>query len=394
MKTAGVVIDFYDDPNKSLLKQVFPTLESLPELLKTASKFHILNAKEREVLRDEAFALVMQDEGRVIRKFACVDPANTALSTLYFLRTFDRLPEEAVKVAAVNLVEACERFGLSPPTVLKEAAQTPSRKRDVAHQPPVGMEVDWMQRTNLGKAIQGDSDSGKVMSAARQVKTASPRVNVTGKNPRPVVKHAQATRFALGDQYALDSYEDVQRAVTFFSNNYPEFSPKDRHEFCVKTAARAHELGIETTPLIERYGATEYSPDIEAHLTRRRAIAPELSGVWDALLEKRAQVSPDQFAELLTQADEAAFLDWYWGGQVSDPYLATFGGNSAREKTATWRYSFEGGEITGEQLSNLSPEKLKTTFGDDLVTEFTKDPITIFESLPADAKTLIARMAQ
>ena len=105
MKTAGVVFDFYDDPAGSLLKKTFPSLEELPEIVKEA---HILSEEEREVLRDEAYALVMINEGKTLRKFACVDKGNTFLSALYFIENRDKLPEEAQKIASANIFAACE----------------------------------------------------------------------------------------------------------------------------------------------------------------------------------------------------------------------------------------------------------------------------------------------
>src|SRR3990172_9507136 len=118
MKTSGVVLDFYDDPNGSLLKKAFPTVDVLPDLVKTA---HILSSEERDVLRPEAFALIMANEGKLLQKFACVDAGNTFLSCLYFEENADRLPEEAVKLAAVNLVSVCEEFGFEPTDFVKTA---------------------------------------------------------------------------------------------------------------------------------------------------------------------------------------------------------------------------------------------------------------------------------
>jgi hypothetical protein len=393
MKTAGLVLDFYDDVDKSVMKRVFPKLEDAPPLLKTAAKFYVLSPEEQDVLRDEAFALVMHNDGAVLRKFACVDPGNTALSVLYFTETHDELPEAAVKVAAANLLKACEQFALQPPAFLKQAAAGPMRRRDQAKQPLASQEADWYSRTNIGEAVQGSTDAGKVMSSAPSIKTASV-VDVSGHVTPFRTKRASApTRTALGGKYPLDSYGDVARAVDFFDQNVQELDPAERHEFCVKTAARARELGIEVSPLMERYGSTGYAPDLDGHLSLRREIDPEHADLWNALREKRASIPPERFAQLLREADEATNLDWYWGGQVSDPYLATFGGNSAREKIATWRYSFDGGEITGEHLTGLDTQRLAQTFNPDLAQAFAQDPITIFESLPSDAKTIIARLA-
>lgn len=494
MKTAGVVFDFYDDLSGSLLKTAFPTPDELPEQIKTA---HFLSPEEREVLRDEAFALVMSNEGKVLRKFACVDAGNTLLSCLYFEEHAQKLPEEAVKVAAVNLASFCQDFGFEPTNFVKMAAKVQSRTRDSMRQPIVGDEADWAARTNL-VSIRGGADSGRVIPTANQMKTAGllnvyvvrqgevpkdinldshhklnpgskplnaagkakakavggkkktaevhgggqtltddkkdngpqsknpdmlkkgvlkdkntfavgqgkgdlevnykslPKiatiVDVSGKVPVRVFEKKASKTFALGNSYPLDSYADVTAAVQYFDDYWTTMSSADRHSYAVKTAARADELGIETSELLARYGSTEYSPDIDAHLASRKAAAPNFGAVYDAMREKRAEVSPEVFVELLKKVDEEASLNWYYGGDVTDPYLATFGG---KEKAASSNWSWDGDErLTADHLKGLAgSEEFNTSFDKDITSEFAKDPVAIFESMPADTKAIMARMA-
>ena len=54
MKTAGLVLDFYDDRRGEILKSVCPTEESLPGCVKTA---HLLSPDERNVLRGNTTGL-------------------------------------------------------------------------------------------------------------------------------------------------------------------------------------------------------------------------------------------------------------------------------------------------------------------------------------------------
>lgn len=478
MKTAGVVFDFYDDLNGSLLKTAFPTVEELPDLVKTA---HILNPEEREVLRDEAYALVMSNEGKLLRKFACVDAGNTLLSCLYFEENAQKLPEEAVKVAAQNLASFCQDFGFDPTNFVKMSAAA-SRTRDSMRQPLVGDEADWAARTNL-VSIRGGADSGRVIPTANQMKTASVKeangdmlqyfqdhpeklkekqkrdakkktsevhgggqtltddkkdngpksknpdmlkknqpmqdkntfsvgqgkgdlevnyksipkiatiVDVSGKVPVRVFEKTASKRFAIGSSYPLDSYADVTAAVQYFDDYYTTMNPSDRHEYAVKTASRADELGIETSELLARYGSTEYSPDIDAHLASRKAAAPDFGPVYDAMREKRAEVDPETFVGLLQKVDEEAGLNWYYGGDVTDPYLATFGG---KEKAAASEWAWEHDpEVTADVLKSVSTrEDFVSAFDKDLTHGFAQDPVGIFESLPMDTKRVIAVMAK
>lgn len=388
MKTAGLVLDFYDDKMGGILKEACPTPDSLPASVKTA---HILSAEERSVLRDEAFALILHNDGQQLRKFACVDEGNTILSTLYFMETFDRLPPEAVKTAAINLIAFNEEFGLPAPHLLKLAAATGmSRKRDSMQQPLVGDEADWAARTNL-VSVRGGADSGRVIPTANAMKTASV-VDVSALEPETFVKNKTASRTALGGRFSLDSFSDVEDAVTYFEEGWPAMGPAERHEFSVKTAARAEELGIVVPELMARYGSTEYAPDVEAHLANRRAVAPQFEEVWNDLQEKRAMIEPESFASLLQEADELVGLNFEWGGSVMDPYVATFGGASDTEKLAWAWEGADGEKIDEDGLKAIPHDKLAETFTPDFVEAFAADPVTIFSSMPDQHKVLISRM--
>ncbi len=472
MKTAGVVIDFYDDPSGSVLKSVFPTAESLHESIKIA---HILSSEERGVLRDEAYALVLVDNGKVMRKFACVDAGNTLLSALYFEENAHLLPEEAMKVAAANLASFCEDFNMEPTSFVKMAASKMNRTRDSMRQPLVGDEADWAARTNL-ISIRGGADSGRVQPTANQMKTASggkqidflesfhklnpqarppmgggatltndkrvigttqkapdtqnhnktpdkntfsvgpgkgdlevnykeiswPKVanmvDVSGKEaPHTFVKKT-ASITALDGKYSLDSYADVQKAVQYFSENWTEMDPEDRHTYAVKTASRADALGIGVPELMARYGSETYAQDVDAHLANRKASCdPEYHEMYNVLREKRAAINPSEFAALLAQADEVSGLKWVWGGDVADPYLATFGGYNEKQASAAWDWEGRVGDrVNSDQLHRLAQEGrgiLKKYFSHDIVDSFQKDPIAIFDSMPDTHKVLISRMA-
>jgi hypothetical protein len=467
MKTAGVVLDFYDDPNGAGLKRAFPTAAELPESIKTA---HILTPEEHDVLRNEAYALILRDEGKTFRKFACVDEGNTILSAVYFEQNADKLPAEAIKVAATNLASFCAEFGLEPTPFIKMAAEDGPKKpatsgvgkqRDPGLQPLVGDEADWAARTNL-VSIRGGADSGRVIPTANQMKTAgvagegglsladdkkdnppssknpaklntkdqSPKppvnkkpsdgpgaeitgenrestdwpkvanmVDVSGKQADTFLYQRQAEKTALDGRYSLDSYGDVVKAVQYFDENWVNMDPSDRHQYAVKTAARAEELGIASSEMLNRYGSTEYSPDVEAHLSARKANCDrEHHPMFDTLKEKRSSIEPETFAELLKQADTVAGLNWYYGnGTIFDPYLATFGGMNEKQAAAAWRWTGRVGDtVNQDQIQKLAREGRKLLmkyFSHEIVNGFQKDPITVFESLPDDSKVILSRLA-
>lgn len=119
MQTSGVILDFYDDSRGEMLRELCPTPDDVPEVVKKA---HALSPEERQALPDDVFALVLMNGGETLRKYACTDAGNTTLSVAYFLQNAGKLPVEAQKTAAVNLRTACGWYGFNPPEDLEKIA--------------------------------------------------------------------------------------------------------------------------------------------------------------------------------------------------------------------------------------------------------------------------------
>lgn len=115
-KLSGLVLDVFDDPKGEVMKQVFPTFDSIPEVIKEAMP---LPSTDRDKLPDDVFALVLHNGDTVLRKYACVDEGNTCLHIEYFLKTAHKLPVDAQKTAASNLLTACGWYNINPPTELR-----------------------------------------------------------------------------------------------------------------------------------------------------------------------------------------------------------------------------------------------------------------------------------
>ena len=130
--TSGLVLDVYDDFNGAVLTGLFPSREDLPVMVKSA---HVISAEERKQLPDDAFALVLLNNGETLRKYACIDEGNTHLSVLYFLENAHKLPEEAQKVAAANLQVACGWYGLECEALTKVAGIASLALGEVAKHP-------------------------------------------------------------------------------------------------------------------------------------------------------------------------------------------------------------------------------------------------------------------
>lgn len=107
MKTlSGLVLDRYDDVDGALANERIAALE------KTARRF---THDELERLPDETFAVILEDSGQVFKKYSMADAGNLGLSIEYFMANGHKLPVEAQKVAAANLLRGCSWYGVEPP---------------------------------------------------------------------------------------------------------------------------------------------------------------------------------------------------------------------------------------------------------------------------------------
>lgn len=119
-KLSGLVLDVYDDADGEVMKALYPERSSVPDMVKTAQR---LTPDQLDRLPEDVFALVLEDDGVELRKYACADAGNTRLAIDYFLHNGYKLPPEAQKVAAANLVTACGWYDdLEPPEELEKVA--------------------------------------------------------------------------------------------------------------------------------------------------------------------------------------------------------------------------------------------------------------------------------
>ena len=119
MQTSGLTLDVYDDFDGATLRALYPSLGDIPDGVKQA---HRIAPSERDGLPDDVFALVMLNNGEKLRKYACIDEGNTVLSVQYFLKNAHKLPQEAQKTAAENLIVASSWYDLEVPEELRKLA--------------------------------------------------------------------------------------------------------------------------------------------------------------------------------------------------------------------------------------------------------------------------------
>ena len=410
------IIDFYDDPQGHQLRTKMEP-ETLPDFIKIAA-FHAED--ELDALPDDAFALVMVDQHSKMRKYACTDKGNTALSVIYFLENHDNLSEDAQKVAAANLLTACGWYKLEPPTLLQKLAKCGKKmtkgaeskdyhyRWDPDHPKNEEFERDvasWSSKENddfPGTMKKRYGISVKKVQGPLHItvthKTASidPYVDITGKQAPPRIVKVAAKQTLLNGHFPIDTYGEVEQAQKWFGEYGTTLHPADRREYCIKLAAQAERVGVELSDGIQKYASKTYAPDGEIKVAVHTRLqfwaedSPERD-MLKGLLEKQAQVPPEVFAEALRLFDETTGLDQRWDEAVYDPYYSTYG----FQKKADWSFVSGNDRITAEQLHDLVKYRykaIKCTFGEEIADELRKKPRAIFDSLPLDSKRIIMRM--
>ncbi len=449
-KISGLVLDVYDDIEGHVTRSIFPTYASIPPLVKTA---RAISPEEQGSLPDDVFALVLLDNGVGLRKFACTDAGNTALSVLFFIKNAHKLPDQARVTAAQNLKTACGWYGLDIPEELEKEASGLGKAMFALQLPGTVNNTKQNIKSNLSGIRQAEAGGttvanlhqmkgkmaevsgtvdmpqsnpnpaqkksfpvktaaedfgpeesekynggtpGKQPKRNPQAKLLHPFVDVSGKDSTKTASRT-SERHALGNKYPIDDYGQVKTAAEYFTKYTKWFTPEERREYCVNLTKRASELQISLPEEIRRYGGDSYADDETmkvAHTARLNLLLEDgEKKVLNALFEKRASIDPELYAISLAEFDKATGLSLYYDQHVFDPYLSTF------EKIAEeddWSEVLGNDLVTSHMLKEISKTNfplLKKMFGEEMAVEFRKDPIGIFKSLPVDQKKIVARMA-
>jgi hypothetical protein len=448
MNLSGLVLDFYDEPRE--LTEIFPNQEDVPENIKCASA---LSPEEHGSLPDHVFALVLRDGDHQLRKYACIDSGNTELAVHFFLKNAHKLPEEAQKTAAANLIKACGWYDLQPPDELEKIALGIGTGLRLAIAPMIASDTAQQAKANMaaqsrfapgtvitpqqqqaakmaeasGTYIMPNQAPGKLrpvkkatITKTAEQETAKPQLETTqgtsgeqvqklpqGKDMQPYVdvgskqvstkavkKEAQFS--AIGKSYPLEDYGQVKMAAAYYEENSNQFNIHERREFCVNLVKRASALGIVVSEEAQRYGSEKYAsmPEIQAAIDLRRPfVDAEMNIQLDGLLKHAGVIDPDVFCATLGVLDRQAQIDWMYDRNILDPYLSTFGIQKQAEDE-NWSQGVD--YVTRKQIENYAVTGLGALtgeYGDDFSEEFRKDPWGIFMSLPVDQKRRIARAA-
>ena len=231
MQTSGLILDMHDDNRGELIREIYPTLEAVPEMVKQAQR---LSQEDLSTLPDDCFALVLRQGDAVLRKYACVDPGNTELSIQYLLKTAHKLPKEAAKLAAKNLMIACGWYDIDIPEELQKVAM-------------IG------QAVNLG--MKGLGLLNKVQTGLGAVKAGGEAMKGLG-NASSIIGHGVTG--SGSDKMAEVTFTETMPAASSSTRN-----PEPKKAVITKTGSGK-----------QQFGAQEKGPHAVGHLVGRHQADP------------------------------------------------------------------------------------------------------------------------
>jgi len=366
----AAVLDFYDDMGGTL-KELIPDQSLIPDFVKTAS------AVSRDAHPNQ-FAVVMVDGDKTIPRYPISDAGNAWLSSVYFHGTHEALPGDAQKTAAVMLKMAMESYGMPVTDLIEKLAES----EDIA--------------TN-------------VVDISRHRPAAVIRPTTQDADARAEVQYALEETASGEKLYPLKDAENAEAAEKYFDTEKHKFTFRQRREFAVKTAAAKGRAGLPVGAGIASYASPGYSDQLQAFIDVRHHYLMDMNDP-DAvsLLEKVAaakdHLDPETFAQTLETFDRDCGLDKAWNSHIPDPWYSTFfmrptqfGMSKTASSDAPSKILKAGVERTTDadicHLAEKCPELVEQAFGAKVRQGFCKNPVAVFNSMPAPDKVTLARLA-
>jgi len=354
------ILDLYDDLSGKQLKDI---AQSAPSFVKQAQ---VAKRDEARALPSDAFALhALTKEGSRLLKFPMHTQADTWLSCAYFEKNAHKLPRQAARIAATHLKVACEKFTLEPNKAIADLASKES------------------PRSNLYV---------EEMDGLRKVASVNPIEDRTSEGA-----------FALNGRYPLNHVGHVKRASAYFKEHFGTFSPSERREYSQNVLKKASDFGLDTSEeefsQLQKVAGVDYGDRLEGQINLRRKIVDgdiEATISLEKVANARESIDADKFVNLLSAWDLENGMDRTYGTSIIDPYQATFESHS-KEAGYLWEDEGAGLSLTGKELEKAASakyDKIKGYFGETLANSLKKHGSQIFDSLPSDAKTVIAKIAK
>lgn len=257
------MIDIHNDENLEILTKIAAE-EPLPDFVKQADASLMATPSE---LPKEAFALESK------RLYPMFDKASAWVSSRYFTKCADKIPEPTRSVVGGKLKKACDIFGVKWPVAVKEPEMTKLAESDYAM----------------------------------------------------VEKHEDNTVL----KYPVNTKESTERSVEQFGSECALYPPEWRATTAEKLLKKASEFKINIHPSspVHSYTCRTKSPGtvkMALSLRARFTRSPEFATLYRDLIEKSAQEDPDTVVEVIGLLDKSSGLSKFWDNGIPDPYLSVY----------------------------------------------------------------------
>lgn len=446
IKIASLVYDVYTDVHKQDLMKM---ASSMPDYVKDAE---LISEDQLDNLSDGDFALIFNTrEGETLRLFPILNKAHTWLAVQYFVRNKSKLPEEAQKIAATNILNAASFWEVfydldeSDLDILRNLKKTnltarrykaeegeklPDLKESyskVAQSNVVSKTLDISLSEHGNRLeIKDITDLDKVAEAKAEARAKVAEENGGGfvelmaTSRRYFEKVADSDEIIMrkreemekaaaadDDSYALvttnidgtkerflriDTPENFKTAQSTFDSQVSEIDPRYRVKIATKMRRVAEDCHWKiASKNVELYSPKAFNEKIAMNLNMRKdyIIDDTNKAVLDLMIKKASTTwSPAQFAEELTRFDEVNKLEKFWGTAFPDPYASI----ASVEKVA----NVAGYDITEEELMALAqdPSKLNGVLDASMIKDFSTNPVEFFNALPKPHQQMLVGLIQ
>lgn len=261
------MFDIYDDRG-ALLKQCYPRTGDLPDWV--AAGLRGVGFSDRGKLAANDFAVTIPLQNGVRHAYPVCNDAFTAVSCLYFDHTHASLPADLQKVAATNLLRACEDFGIEPTETLTKLAS--------------GYQEDRVPTTGARSPFRDQGISGSQM-------------------------------------FPISTPEQVKLAADLFDQIIAKLPPDGRREFSQNLMQKAAEFRIDLPVSVQRWGGSRMSGAAVLDAIEKRAylMSENQRELLRRATAKILEMDSEKVAELLESIDTDLGIETLWGTQIPDP---------------------------------------------------------------------------
>ena len=174
------------------------------------------------------------------------------------------------------------------------------------------------------------------------------------------------------------------------------YSPE--RQAAIELSSMADSVGASLPEKIAQYTGDALSPNFRMLMRNRlhKTANEEIQNGYRRLSDLAHNMDPSEVVEAVFLLDEQAGLINKYGSSLPDPILCVF--STPAKVASSWSWSRGADTVNEDQLkayasSVASFSTLEKLFGEPFRDSFRKNPVSVFEKLPEEQQTILARLA-